>query len=229
MIVSHDQSFLDNVCNEVIHLDNKKLQYYKGNYSMFKKMFVQKRREQIKEYEKQEKKIKDLKAHGQSKKAAEKKQKEALTRKQEKNRTKTTKNDEEDGPQELLARPKDYIVKFRFPDPPPLQPPVLGLHSKFYLCVTLFCIEIHWKSNILHRNFFCIFCCCCPDVNFNFDGQSALFLRTDFGIDMSSRIAIVGPNGVGKSTFLKLLIGELEPKQGEVRKNHRLVCRIHLK
>lgn len=108
---------------------------------MFKKMFVQKRREQIKEYEKQEKKIKDLKAHGQSKKAAEKKQKEALTRKQEKNRTKTTKNDEEDGPQELLARPKDYIVKFRFPDPPPLQPPVLGLHSKFYLCVT-----------ILHRN-----------------------------------------------------------------------------
>lgn len=40
---------------------------------------------------------------------------------------------------------------------------------------------------------------------------------------MESRIAIVGPNGVGKSTFLKLLFGELEPKQGEVRKNHRLV------
>lgn len=134
LIVSHDQSFLDNVCNEVIHLDNKKLQYYKGNYSMFKKMFVQKRREQIKEYEKQEKKIKDLKAHGQSKKAAEKKQKEALTRKQEKNRGKTQKNEEEDGPQELLARPKDYIVKFRFPDPPPLQPPILGLHSKSNNC-----------------------------------------------------------------------------------------------
>lgn len=70
LIVSHDQSFLDNVCNEIIHLDNKKLYYYKGNYSMFKKMHVQKRKEMIKEYEKQEKKIKDLKAHGQSKKAA---------------------------------------------------------------------------------------------------------------------------------------------------------------
>ena len=58
LIVSHDQSFLDNVCNEVIHLDNKKLYYYKGNYSMFKKMFVQKRREMIKDYEKQEKRIK---------------------------------------------------------------------------------------------------------------------------------------------------------------------------
>lgn len=99
---------------------------------MFKKMFVQKRREQVKEFEKQEKRIKELKAHGQSKKAAEKKQKDVLTRKQEKNRNKQTKNDDDDGPQELLARPKDYIVKFRFPDPPPLQPPILGIHSKCY-------------------------------------------------------------------------------------------------
>lgn len=133
LIVSHDQSFLDNVCNEIIHLDNKKLQYYKGNYSMFKKMFVQKRREQNKEFEKQEKRIKELKAHGQSKKAAEKKQKEVLTRKQEKNRSKGQKNDDDDGPQELLSKPKDYVVKFRFPDPPPLQPPILGLHSECHL------------------------------------------------------------------------------------------------
>lgn len=28
---------------------------------------------------------------------------------------------------------------------------------------------------------------------------------------MSSRISIVGPNGVGKSTFLKLLTGEVIP------------------
>lgn len=30
-------------------------------------------------------------------------------------------------------------------------------------------------------------------------------------MDMDSRIAIVGPNGVGKSTLLKLLTGKLEP------------------
>lgn len=70
LVVSHDQSFLDNVCNEIIHLDQQKLFYYKGNYSSFKKMFVQKRKEMLKEYEKQEKKLKELKAHGQSKKAA---------------------------------------------------------------------------------------------------------------------------------------------------------------
>ncbi|TDG40159.1 hypothetical protein AWZ03_013422 [Drosophila navojoa] len=188
LIVSHDQSFLDNVCNEIIHLDQKKLHYYKGNYSMFKKMYVQKRREMIKEYEKQEKRLRELKAHGQSKKAAEKKQKESLTRKQEKNKSKQQKQDEDDGPQELLARPKEYIVKFRFPEPSQLQPPILGIHN----------------------------------VTFAYEGQKPLFVKVDFGIDLTSRVAIVGPNGVGKSTFLKLLLGELEPQEGEQRKNHRL-------
>lgn len=130
LIVSHDQSFLDNVCTDVIHLDQHKLFYYKGNYSMFKKMYEQKKKEMIKAYEKQEKRLKDLKAAGQSKKQAEKKQKEALTRKQEKNRTKMQKQEEETGPTELLQKPREYVVKFSFPDPPPLQPPILGLQSK---------------------------------------------------------------------------------------------------
>merc|ERR1711994_308141 len=86
LIVSHDQSFLDNVCTDIIHLDQCKLWYYKGNYSMFKKMEQQKRRERIKDYEKQEKRLKELKASGQSKKKAESKQKEALTRKQREER-----------------------------------------------------------------------------------------------------------------------------------------------
>lgn len=129
LVVSHDQSFLDNVCTDVIHLDQQKLFYYKGNYSMFKKMYEQKRKEMIKAYEKQEKRLKDLKAAGQSKKQAEKKQKEALTRKQEKNRTKMQKQEEDTGPTELLQKPREYIVKFSFPDPPPLQPPILGLQS----------------------------------------------------------------------------------------------------
>lgn len=78
-------------------------------------MHLQKRKEQIKDYEKQEKRLKELKASGQSKKAAEKKQKEALTKKQEKNRAKLQKNEtEENGPTELMMRPKEYIVKFRF-------------------------------------------------------------------------------------------------------------------
>jgi len=189
LIVSHDQSFLDNVCTDIVHLDQCKLWYYKGNYSMFKKMEVQKRRERVKDYEKQEKKIKELKASGQSKKKAESKQKEALTRKQMKNQSKLAKNDDEDtGPTELLEKPKEYIVRFRFPEVSTLQPPILGLYN----------------------------------VSFNYQDQAPLFKKVDFGIDMESRVAIVGPNGVGKSTFLKLLMGDIEPTSGEVRRNLRL-------
>merc|ERR1719357_298945 len=189
LIVSHDQSFLDNVCSDIIHLDQCKLWYYKGNYSMFKKMELQKRREKIKEYEKQEKRLRELKSSGQSKKKAESKQKEALTRKQMKNQSKLSKNDDEDtGPVELLERPKEYTVRFRFPEVSSLQPPILGLFN----------------------------------VSFGYEGQGQLFKNVDFGIDMESRVAIVGPNGVGKSTFLKLIMGDLEPTKGEARRNLRL-------
>merc|ERR1711976_641239 len=188
LIVSHDQSFLDNVCTDIIHLDQCKLWYYKGNYSMYKKMEVQKRRERIKEYEKQEKRIKELKSSGQSKKKAEGKAKEALTRKQMKNKSKLEKNDDDQGPTELLEKPKEYNVKFRFPETSTLQPPILGLYN----------------------------------ADFKYEDQAPLFKNVDFGIDMESRIAIVGPNGVGKSTFLKLIMGDLEPTKGEMRRNLRL-------
>lgn len=160
---------------------------------MFKKMHSQKKKETIKEYEKQEKRLKEMKQQGQSKKQAEKKQKEVLTRKQEKNKGKPGKNagmDDDDNaePTQLLQKPRDYNVKFSFPDPSPLQPPILGLHS----------------------------------VSFAYPSQKPLFKNVDFGVDLNSRVAIVGPNGVGKSTFLKLLTGDLQPTVGEMRMNHRM-------
>ncbi|XP_067267447.1 ATP-binding cassette sub-family F member 1 isoform X1 [Chanodichthys erythropterus] len=187
LIVSHDQSFLDDVCTDIIHLDNQKLYYYRGNYLTFKKMYIQKQKELLKQYEKQEKKLKDLKAGGKSTKQAEKQTKDALTRKQQKGKKKSQEEESHEST-ELLRRPREYTVKFTFPNPPPLSPPILGLHS----------------------------------VDFGYEGQKPLFKNVDFGIDMESRICIVGPNGVGKSTLLLLLTGKLIPSKGEMRKNHRL-------
>nr|XP_048296725.1 ATP-binding cassette sub-family F member 1 [Myodes glareolus]XP_048296726.1 ATP-binding cassette sub-family F member 1 [Myodes glareolus] len=187
LIVSHDQGFLDDVCTDIIHLDAQRLHYYRGNYMTFKKMYQQKQKELLKQYEKQEKKLKELKAGGKSTKQAEKQTKEVLTRKQQKCRRKNQ-DEESQEPPELLKRPREYTVRFTFPDPPPLSPPVLGLHG----------------------------------VTFGYEGQKPLFKNLDFGIDMDSRICIVGPNGVGKSTLLLLLTGKLTPTNGEMRKNHRL-------
>ena len=60
----------------------------------------------------------------------EKQTKEALTRKQQKGKKKGGQEEESLEAPELLKRPREYTVKFTFPNPPPLSPPILGLHSK---------------------------------------------------------------------------------------------------
>lgn len=92
-------------------------------------MYQQKQKELLKQYEKQEKKLKELKAGGKSTKQAEKQTKEALTRKQQKCRRKNQDEESQEAP-ELLKRPREYTVRFTFPNPPPLSPPVLGLHGE---------------------------------------------------------------------------------------------------
>ncbi|KAJ4744815.1 ATP-binding cassette sub-family F member 3 [Rhynchospora pubera] len=54
------------------------------------------------------------------------------------------------------------------------------------------------------------------DASFGYPGGPLLFKNLNFGIDLESRIAMVGPNGIGKSTILKLISGELQPTSGTV-------------
>lgn len=166
LVVSHDQSFLDNICTDVIHLDGKRLYYYKGNYSLFKKMLLQTRAQQLKDYEKQERALEALKKQGHSsKKASEKVGKREEQKSKDKNRGRKQDAIEDDmtNKKDLLQKPKDYLVRFRFPSPPPINPPILGAH----------------------------------DVTFAYENRESIFEKLNFGIDMTSRIAIVGPNGVG--------------------------------
>lgn len=58
----------------------------------------------------------------------EKQTKEALTRKQQKCRRRAPDEGSAEAP-ELLRRPREYSVRFTFPNPPPLSPPILGLHG----------------------------------------------------------------------------------------------------
>jgi len=62
------------------------------------------------------------------------------------------------------------------------------------------------------------------EVSFSYSGkvEDYLYEKLDFGVDQDSRVAVVGPNGVGKSTLLKLLIGELMPTEGSISRHSHL-------
>ena len=44
-----------------------------------------------------------------------------------------------------------------------------------------------------------------------------LFTGLDLMVQVGERIAVIGPNGIGKTTLLKCLVGELEPSAGTVK------------
>jgi ATP-binding cassette subfamily F protein 2 len=62
------------------------------------------------------------------------------------------------------------------------------------------------------------------DVTFSYNGdpKDNLYENLDFGVDMDSRTALVGPNGVGKSTLLKIFTGQLSPTSGTVSRHTHL-------
>lgn len=197
LIVSHDQDFLNSVCQEILHLEDKKLITYKGNYDTFKEQEATRRKQLVKEWEKQEKKLKELKAKGITKENAEKAQLKAKSRepgarankKQEAAKAATGGTESADSQVKLIARPREYVVQFSFPEVVIINPPILEVR----------------------------------DVNFRYGPKLPwLFKNLNFGLDMGSRVCIVGPNGSGKSTIIKLITGESEPPEGEVRRNPRL-------
>jgi ATP-binding cassette subfamily F protein 3 len=55
------------------------------------------------------------------------------------------------------------------------------------------------------------------NVGFGYPGGPLLFSGAEFNIDARSRLVLLGENGNGKTTLVKLLVGELQPSHGEVK------------
>ncbi|KAF3827365.1 hypothetical protein GH733_002851 [Mirounga leonina] len=58
------------------------------------------------------------------------------------------------------------------------------------------------------------------EVDFYYDPKHIIFSHLSVSADLESRICVVGENGAGKSTMLKLLMGDLAPVRG-IRHAHR--------
>ena len=52
--------------------------------------------------------------------------------------------------------------------------------------------------------------------------KTFLFKNVDMALKRGERVCILGANGIGKTTFLKLILGEMTPDQGTIQRGHNV-------
>jgi ATP-binding cassette subfamily F protein 2 len=118
VVVSHSQDFLNGVCTNIIHMQNKQLKFYTGNYDQYCQTRSELEENQMKQYRWEQEQISAMKeyiarfGHGSAKLARQAQSKEKTLAKMERS-----------GLAEKVVR--DKVLTFRFTDVGKLPPPVL--------------------------------------------------------------------------------------------------------
>jgi ATP-binding cassette subfamily F protein 3 len=176
LLVSHDRDLLNAVPDRIIHIDQRKLIAYSGNYDSFERV----RRERLK--------------HTAALAAKQAEQRRHMQAYIDRFRYKASKARQAQSRIKALARMEPVVpvveeatLAFRFPDPEPLSPPILTLDG--------------------------------AAAGY---GERPVLSRLDLRIDMDDRIALLGANGNGKSTLVRLIAGRLKPMAGTLRRSPKL-------
>lgn len=118
VVISHSQDFLNGVCTNIIHMQNKKLKFYTGNFDQYVQTRSELEENQMKQYKWEQEQIASMKeyiarfGHGSAKLARQAQSKEKTLAKMERG-----------GLTEKVV--KDKVLVFRFVDVGKLPPPVL--------------------------------------------------------------------------------------------------------
>merc|ERR1712212_1095368 len=122
VIVSHSQDFLNGVCNNIMHFDQRKLKMYGGNYDTFVRTRMELEENQMKQYQWEQDQIAHMKnyiarfGHGSAKLARQAQSKE-----------KTLAKMVAGGLTEKIS--KDRTLTFYFPDCGKIPPPVIMVQN----------------------------------------------------------------------------------------------------
>ncbi len=174
--ISHDRYFLDRTISRVVEILDGRAEFYSGNYTFYAIEKERRYQEKLKQYEKEQAKIKQLqeaadKLHLWAFMGADKLHKRAFSMERRIERIRQT---------ERPTKAKAMTQRFG---------------------------EREFSGDeVLHIK----------DLEKSFGGRR-LFHGLDLLVEGGERIALIGDNGTGKSTLLKILMGEEQPEGGRVR------------
>jgi ATP-binding cassette subfamily F protein 3 len=172
IIISHDRDLLNNACNSIIHLDQKKLTLYKGNYDQFARQKAEQDVLQEKARVKNEAARKHLQSFVDRFKAKASKAKQAQSRVKALEKMGT-----------VASVVHQNVSEFHFPDPQKaVSSPIIKLEN----------------------------------ASCGYETGKPILKDIDLRIDHDDRIALLGMNGNGKSTFAKLISDRLQNQTGEL-------------
>ncbi|MEK1900540.1 MAG: ABC-F family ATP-binding cassette domain-containing protein [Rhizobium sp.] len=173
IIISHDRDLLNNAVNSIVHLDQKKLTFYRGNYDQFERQKAEADELQMKAKAKNDAARKHLQSFIDRFKAKASKAKQAQSRVKALERMGT-----------VAAVIEDHVQPITFPEPEK-QPasPIVAVSGGAV----------------------------------GYEPGKPILKGLNLRIDNDDRIALLGSNGNGKSTFAKFISGRLAAESGEVR------------
>lgn len=199
LLVSHDRDFLDKTIDEILEIDEatRQVLLFGGNYSFYAAKKEEMFQAQLRQFEEQQRKRKKLEEE------AERLRKEALRfdtiSKSAFYRAKGAGIARRASVQ--LQRVERELTKI--PEPQPPKRPK----------ITVFEAEDSKKGSLIEVK----------NIHFAYPGEKISVLRDIvFSVRAKERVGVIGPNGVGKSTLLKILIGDLSPKTGSVAREKHL-------
>ncbi|WP_425665469.1 ABC-F family ATP-binding cassette domain-containing protein [Sinorhizobium fredii] len=173
IIISHDRDLLNTAVNAIVHLDQKKLTFYRGSYDQFERQKAEAEELQMKAKAKNEAARKHLQSFIDRFRAKATKARQAQSRIKALERMGT-----------VAAVIEEHVQGFSFPDPEKqVASPIVAIQGGAV----------------------------------GYEAGKPILKRLNLRIDADDRIALLGSNGNGKSTFAKFISGRLQAEAGEAR------------
>ncbi len=206
IVVSHNRELLNNSVREIWEIEKSELKIYSGNYDFLKQMKEYKYKTDLEQFEQQQKKIKQLELAASDKRADAQRMENFKESRSIKKNGGLCKRDNGSGsglanPTKKMRAAKAVEKRIQHMiEKEEARRPLIEKKRKIFLpmgkpCTSKFVLNV-------------------KELRLNY-GSKTVFSNLSFAVEMGQRLAIVGFNGCGKTSLIKILNNQLNQSHGE--------------